>query len=153
MPYGSVLGPLLFIVYASEMLSSLRTDYLPMQMTPHYWQLFASQQTDLLLLPSRDLARIQEWCNHWSMLLNPNKTKVLVLSKSKTVSPPDGDLVLSGVSIRASPYLDIHGLKFDSSSPSKTMCVVLFRMWHICGHLCVTSCYFAKKVICTKVIF
>ena len=31
-------------------LSWLSTDYLPMQMTPHYWQLFASQQTDLLLL-------------------------------------------------------------------------------------------------------
>ena len=32
-------------------LSWLRTDYLPMQMTPRYWQLFASQQTNLLLLP------------------------------------------------------------------------------------------------------
>ena len=23
----------------------------------------------------RDLARIQEWCNAWCMILNPNKTK------------------------------------------------------------------------------
>ena len=22
-----------------------------------------------------DLARIREWCNHWCMILNPNKTK------------------------------------------------------------------------------
>ena len=29
----------------------LRTEYLPTQMTRHYWQLFTSQQTDLLLLP------------------------------------------------------------------------------------------------------
>ena len=27
------------------------TDYMPMLMTPHYWQLFTSQHTDLLLLP------------------------------------------------------------------------------------------------------
>ena len=32
-------------------LSCWRTDYMPLVMTPHYWQLFASQQTDLLLLP------------------------------------------------------------------------------------------------------
>ena len=62
------------------------------------------------------------------MILNPNKTKALVVSRSRTVSPPYGDLILSGVSIRASPNLDILSVKFDSSSPSKTMCVVLFPM-------------------------
>ena len=47
MPQRSVLGPLLFILYTSECLSWLRTDILPMQITPRYWQLFASKQTDL----------------------------------------------------------------------------------------------------------
>ena len=32
-------------------LSWWRTDYMPMLRTPRYWQLFASQQTDLLFLP------------------------------------------------------------------------------------------------------
>ena len=62
---------------------------------------------------NRDLARIREWCNHWCMILNPNKTKALVVSRSRTVSPPHGDLVLSGVSIRASTNLDILGVKFE----------------------------------------
>ena len=55
---------------------------MPMLMSSHYWQLFASRQTDLLLLLpfNRDLARIQEWCNHWRMILNPNKTKALMVS-------------------------------------------------------------------------
>ena len=48
---------------------------------------------------NRDLARIQEWCNHWCMILNPNKTKTLVVSKSRTDNPPCVDLVSSGVSI------------------------------------------------------
>ena len=48
------------------------------------------------------------------MILNPNKTKAFVVSRSRTVSPTHGDLVLSGVSIRASPNFDIIGLKFDS---------------------------------------
>ena len=28
---------------------------------------------------NRDLARIQDWCNHWRMILNLNKTKALVI--------------------------------------------------------------------------
>ena len=73
--------------------------YLPMKMIPHHWQLFANQQTDLLLLPpfNRDLAIIQEWCNHWCIILNPNQTKALVVSRSKTVSLNHGDSVLSVV--------------------------------------------------------
>ena len=45
--------------------------------------------------------------------LNPNKTKALVISRSRTVSSPQGDLVLYGVSIHASPNLDILRVKFD----------------------------------------
>ena len=36
MPHGSVLGPLLFILYTREMFELVRTHYLPMQMTPNY---------------------------------------------------------------------------------------------------------------------
>ena len=67
----------------------------------------------MLPLVNRGLARIQEWCNRWRMILNPNKTKAFVDSRSKTVNPPHSDFVLSGVSIRASPNLDILGVKFD----------------------------------------
>ena len=73
---------------------------------------------------NRDLARIQEWCNHWCMILNPNKTTGLVVSRSKTVSPPNGDLVFSGVSIRASPSLNILGMEFDSKLTFED---------HVCG--------------------
>ena len=42
-----------------------------------------------------------------------NKTKALVMSRSRTVSPPHGDFFLSEVYIRASPNLNILGVKFD----------------------------------------
>ena len=29
---------------------------------------------------NRDFAGIQEWCNHWCMILNPKKTNALVVS-------------------------------------------------------------------------
>ena len=52
-------------------------------------------------LLNRDLARIQEWCNHRCVILNHNKTKALVVSRSRTVSPAHGDLVLPRVSMGA----------------------------------------------------
>ena len=84
------------------------------------------------------------------MLLNPNKTKALVISRSRTVSPPHGDLVFSGVSIQASPNFDILGVKCDSELTLKghgdgivsrvSKRIVILRLVHrmyICGHLCV----------------
>ena len=48
------------------------------------------------------------------MILNPNKTKALVFSRSRSVNPSHGDLVLSGVSIFARLNFDILGVRFDS---------------------------------------
>ena len=47
------------------------------------------------------------------MILNPNKTSDLVVNRSRTVNPPHGDLILSGVSIWNS-NLHILVVKFDS---------------------------------------
>ena len=148
---GSVLGPLPFI-YNSEMFEPIENRlFAYADDSTLYYQLFASQQTDVPAVPASlnsYLSRIQEWCNYWCMTLNPNKTKALVVSRFKTVSPPHSGLILSGVSIRASPNLDILGVKFDS--PSKTMCVVLFPVslrelvfwgwWNI--YLWTPLCYF-----------
>ena len=59
------------------------------------------------------MAGIQESCNHWCIILNPNTTKALVGNRSRSLNPPHGHLVLFGVSIRPSPNLDILGMKFD----------------------------------------
>ena len=98
---------------------------------------------------NRYLARIQELCNHSCLLLN--KTKALVVCRSMSVSPPHGGLLLSGVSIRASPNLDILGVKFDSKLTFEDyvrgiVSLVSQRIevgeTYICGHLIVTTCYF-----------
>ena len=94
---------------------------------------------------SRDLARIQESYNQWCMILNLNQTKAFVVNRSRTVNPPHGDLVLSGVSICASPNLDILGMPFDSRLTIEYH-VRLSKNWYfdvgeacLCGHLCVAS--------------
>ena len=46
---------------------------MPMLMIPPYWQLYRKPADSPIFAASRnrDLARIQEWCNHWCMILNP----------------------------------------------------------------------------------
>ena len=49
-PQGSVFGPLLFILYTSEMLQLVENIlYMPMLMTPHYLPLFASKTMCVVL--------------------------------------------------------------------------------------------------------
>ena len=111
-----MLCALLFIIYAREMFELVEN-------RPYA---YADDSTLLAVVRkpadrpavaaslNRDVARIQEWCNHWCMILNPNKAKALMVSRSRTVNPPHDDLVLSGISICAGPNLDILGVMFDS---------------------------------------
>ena len=116
-PQVSVLGPLLFILYTREIFEMIENRII---VYAHDFTLLAvvhkpADRPAVVASLNRDLAIIHEWCNHWCMILNPNKTKALVVSRSAGLSPPHGDLVLSGVSIRAGPNLDILGVKFDSN--------------------------------------
>ena len=102
-PQGSVLVPLLFILYTSEMFQLVENRLFD----------YADDSTLLVVVRkpadrpavaaslNRDLATIQEWCNHWLKILNPIETKALLDSISRTVSPPHGDLVLSGGSYQS----------------------------------------------------
>ena len=86
---GSVLGPLLFILYTSEMfelvengLYAYANDYTLVEVA-----FKPADRPAIAASLKRDLARIQECCKHWCMILNPNNTKALVVSRSRTVKP------------------------------------------------------------------
>ena len=109
-----------WILYASEMLELVENRPYANADDSTLVAVVRKPADNLLLLSqqglNRDLARIQEWCNHRCTLLISNKTiKGLVVSKSRTVNPIHGDIVLSGDSICTSPNLDILSLKFDST--------------------------------------
>ena len=87
-PERSVLVSLLFILYTSEMFDLVEK------------RLFAYADNSTLLAvvrkpadrPAvaashncRDLARIHQLCNHWCMILDRKKNKVLIVSRSRTI--------------------------------------------------------------------
>ena len=61
-----------------------------------------------------DLARINEWCSMWNMKLNPSKTKIMIVSRSRMVVPVHGELCLGNTVLNESTSLVILGVTFDS---------------------------------------
>ena len=83
-PLGSVLGPPLV-----KCLSWLRTDYAYADdSTLLAVDRMTVDRSAVAASLNRDLARIQEWRNHWWMIQNPNKIKASVVSGSRTVNHP-----------------------------------------------------------------
>ena len=87
MPQGSVLCPLLFLLYTSELFSILENKLIG----------YADDSTLMAVVPSpgvrvavaesmfRDLGRISEWYDLLWMRLNASKTKTMIVSRSRTM--------------------------------------------------------------------
>ena len=115
-PQGSVLGPLLFILYTHDMWFGLENVLVT----------YADDATLLAVVPSsgmrsvisdslnRDLARISEWCRLWGMKMNPNKTQSMIVSRSRILQPEHPDLLLDNVALTKSDSFKILGVTFDS---------------------------------------
>ena len=115
-PQGSVLGPLLFILFTQDMWVGLENQLVA----------YADDATLIAVIPSpdqrqlvsdslnRDLAKINDWCNLWGMKLNPTKTQSMIVSRSRTLLPEHPDLLLNNVVLSTYSSFKILGILFDS---------------------------------------
>ena len=88
-PQGSVLSPLLFLLYTSELFSILENKLIG----------YADDSTLIAVVPasglrvavaeslSSDIVKANEWCDLWGMKLNASKTKTMIVSRSRTMHP------------------------------------------------------------------
>ena len=115
-PQGSVLGPLLFLVYTSDMVIGLENDLVQYADDSSLKGAIRSpqQRNQVAQSLNRDLERIHLWCNRWGMKLNPGKTKTLIISRSRTEEPPHPPLCISDTLLAESEFLTILGVTFDS---------------------------------------
>ncbi len=113
---GSILGPLLFNAYTSDLL----------QITCNPFYGYADDETRVATVESpksrlnvsaslnEDLGRIYDWCRTWNMKLNVSKSKCLCISRSRTLNPLHGPLLVDGAILTVCDELDIWGVRFDS---------------------------------------
>ena len=88
-PQGSVLGPLLILLYTSELFSILENKLIG----------YADDSTLITVVPSsglevavaeslsRNLVKVNEWCDLRRMKLNKSKTTTMIVSRSRTCIP------------------------------------------------------------------
>ena len=112
----SVLGPLLFLLYTSELFPILENKLIG----------YADDCTLMAVVPSPglrvavaeslicDLGRVSEWYDLWGMKLNVSKTKTIIVSRSLTMHPLSPPLTTGGAVLKESDDLVILGVTFDS---------------------------------------
>ena len=97
-PQGSILGPLLFLIYTNDIINDIESDI----------QMFADDTSLLEIIcdtfesysrVNRDLAKLVSWSKKWLMNFNPSKTKSIIFSK-KTENIYFPPLVMDGKIIK-----------------------------------------------------
>ena len=62
----------------------------------------------------RDLDKLARWCAKWGIKLNPDKTKVIIFSKSRSAIRAKPALSLYGDILSYYPHIKFLGITFDN---------------------------------------
>ena len=96
-PQGSVLGPLLFLVYINDLENNLKSN---VKFFADDTMLYSVVKDPLITAAdlNHDLDTINKWAHQWKMEFNPDPTKQAkeVLFSCKKKSPVHPDLVFNG---------------------------------------------------------
>ena len=63
---------------------------------------------------SSDFVKVSEWCDLWRMKMIANKTKTMIVSRSRIMLPQSPSLTIGGTVLKESDDLAILGVIFDT---------------------------------------
>ena len=107
-PQGSILGPLLFLIYADDIVAELECD---IHLYADDAVLITNYNNPVTAVDkvNRDLDRLHTWAETWYMAFNPTKTKYMVISNTD----------------RPHPSLNLNGVELDKVSSYPQLGLVL----------------------------
>jgi hypothetical protein len=83
-PQGSVLGPLLFLIYVNDIADNLLS-LTRLFADDSSLSVSSSNINSIEVTLNTDLQKLVEWSNQWLVNFNPNKTEVLFISPTQTI--------------------------------------------------------------------
>ena len=113
-PQGSILGPLLFLIYINDLPNELKSNA---KLFADDTSLFTivKDKTESANILSNDLSEISKWAYDWEMLFNPDPCKpakeVVISRKKKTQSHPA--ISLNNIQVERTSYQKHLGLLLD----------------------------------------
>ena len=82
-PQGSILGPLLFLIFINDLPSALSSSLVLLFADDAKCFMSVSSHSDCLLLQN-DLSRLVEWSSTWSLFLNEDKCCTVHFTKNQS---------------------------------------------------------------------
>ena len=168
-PQGSILGPMLFTIYINDLISVI-THSQPAAYVDDsqlHFKFSVSDSSSAMAAVNQDLRDISKWCAKNSLLINPEKTKLVVVGSAqlikrlphislsllgKTISPVS---VAKDLGVYIDQYLtyDVHVTKTVSSCMNQL--VQIGRIKHLLDRktllLLINSFVFSKLFYCSSV--
>ena len=114
-PRGPVLSLSLFLIYVNDLPKPHHKQNSLFQFADDtaQWAFSLNVRFAAKLLP-QDLLNLAMWCAKWRIKLNPEKTKVIIFSKSVLARKTEPNLELYGEALKVYLQVKFLGITFDS---------------------------------------
>ena len=97
-PQGSILGPLLFLIYVNDMTNDLEANI--HQFADDTNLLYTYKNFDqVAIIANRDLKKLSEWANTWRVSFNALKTHFIIFSLKRNRNPINTPITFNDVQI------------------------------------------------------
>lgn len=140
-PQGSILGPLLYIIYSSDIINSIKhcKFHLYADDLQLYFHFKPSDTEASIRKINEDLSRICAWSNDNCLVLNPIKSKFLLLGTKKQIL----EIVSNGVDIK------IMGESMERVSEARNLGLLLDAHLRFENHImeAVRNCFYRLKLL------
>ena len=127
-PQGSILGPILFLVYINDIINDITSNIRLFADDTSLYVIVDQPNTAASIL-NNDLSRIHEWAKKWLVSFNPSKTESLTISKkiNQPIHPP---LYMNNIMINSINDHKHLGLTLSSDGSWKThLNSTLIKAW------------------------